>query len=203
MKLYLNTSSPFARYVRVVALQLGLDQSPEDALELVWCDPWSNDAELLALNPLSRIPMLVTGQRVALSESGVIVQYLLQQMPEHDLGKRAYEPEVLRLCGLAHGLMELGFNTVINEKHAGKEQRESYLGERRVAGIKRLLEQLEQTQPKCHAGSLSLADLALVVALQYLQFRLPELIQPSQYPQLHTWLMAISEQQVFKETAFH
>ena len=201
MKLYLNTSSPFARYVRVVALQL--EQELEQALELVWCDPWGNDPELIALNPLCRIPTLVTDQGIGLSESGLIVQYLLQKKPDHQLSQSAYDPEVLQLCGLAHGLMELSFNTVINAKHAGKEQRESYLGERRVAGIKRMLEQLEQTQPKSPAGSLNLADLALVVALQYLDFRLPELIQRTQYPQLHSWLMAISAHTVFQETAFH
>jgi glutathione S-transferase len=201
MKLYLNTSSPFARYVRVVALQL--EQGLEQALELAWCDPWGNDPELIALNPLCRIPTLVTDQGIGLSESGLIVQYLLQQKPEHELAKSAYDPEVLQLCGLAHGLMELSFNTVINDKHAGKEQRASYLGERRVAGIKRMLEQLEQGQPDRPDGNLNLADLALVVALQYLMFRLPELIQVPQYPQLHNWLMAISEHKVFKETAFH
>ena len=200
MKLYLNTSSPFARYVRVVALQL--EQELEQALELVWCDPWGNDPELMASNPLCRIPTLVTDQGIGLSESGLIVKYLLQQKPEHELAKSAYDPEVLQLCGLAHGLMELSFNTVINDKHVGKEQRASYLGERRVAGIQRVLEQLEQSQPKSPTGSLNLADLALVVALQYLEFRLPELIQAPQYPQLHNWLMAISAHKVFKETAF-
>jgi len=197
MKLYLNTSSPFARYIRVVALQL------EQELELVWCDPWGNDPELIALNPLCRIPTLVTDQGIGLAESGLIVQYLLQQKPDHQLSQSAYDPEVLQLCGLAHGLMELSFNTVINDKHMGKEQRDGYLGERRVEGIKRMLEQLEQTQPKSPDGSLNLADLALVVALQYLEFRLPELIQQTQYPQLHSWLMAISAQKEFKETVFH
>lgn len=196
MKLYLNTSSPFARYVRAVALQL------EQELELVWCDPWGNDPELIVLNPLCRIPTLMTDQGMGLSESGLIVQYLLQQKPDHQLSQSAYDPEVLKLCGLAHGLMELSFNTVINDKHAGKEQRDSYLGERRVAGIQRMLEQLEQTPPKSHADRLNLADLALVVALQYLAFRLPELIQPSQYPQLFSWLDQLSNQPIFTNTAF-
>ncbi|MBE0509057.1 MAG: glutathione S-transferase, partial [Marinospirillum sp.] len=34
MKLFLNATSPYARFVRVVALEKGLKP------ELVWVDPW-------------------------------------------------------------------------------------------------------------------------------------------------------------------
>ena len=54
MQLFLNTSSPFARVARVVALEKGL----ADQLELVWCDPWNNDPALLAQHPQARIPVL-------------------------------------------------------------------------------------------------------------------------------------------------
>ena len=72
MQLFLNTTSPFARVARVVALEKGL----ADQLELVWCDPWNNYPALLAQHPQARIPVLVTDDGQAIAESLLIAQYL-------------------------------------------------------------------------------------------------------------------------------
>ncbi|HBA00417.1 MAG TPA: glutathione S-transferase, partial [Halomonas sp.] len=72
MQLYLNTSSPYARVVRICLYEKGLMAHTE----LCWCDPWAADSELLKITPLSRIPTLVTEGGEVLTESLLIAHYL-------------------------------------------------------------------------------------------------------------------------------
>ena len=72
MKLYCNETSPYARKVRVVAIELGLS----DLIEEVHCDPFSAPPELLAANPLSRVPTLITEKGESLPDSALIIEYL-------------------------------------------------------------------------------------------------------------------------------
>ena len=163
MKLYLNATSPFARLVRVVALEKQLD-----ALELVWCDPWQDDPDLLAVNPLGRVPALTDGD-TALSESILIAQYLDQASAPNLLNTGNYGTQ-LRHLGLGIGLMEAAFNLVIARKHDFK----SPLDVRREKAIARTLNALAFEEVELE----SLGGLCIGVALEYLAFRLPELPLP-------------------------
>ncbi|WP_198534604.1 glutathione S-transferase N-terminal domain-containing protein [Salinivibrio kushneri] len=55
MELYLNTTSPYARVVRICAIEKQLDD-----VKLIWVDPWADDNALLTANPNGKIPVLVT-----------------------------------------------------------------------------------------------------------------------------------------------
>lgn len=159
MKLYLNATSPFARFARIVALEKNIS-----GLELVWCDPWQDDAELLAVNPLGRIPAL-THENIALTESVLIALYLDQLSAPFLLSTQEYALQLHQL-GLGMGLMEAAFNLVIARKY----QIKSPLDARRDQAIKRTLKTLA-TEP---IALESLAGICLGVALDYLAFRLPE-----------------------------
>ena len=71
MQLYLNTSSPYARVVRVCLYEKEL----MERTELCWCDPWAADSELLKIL-LSRILALVTEGGEVLTKSLLIAHYL-------------------------------------------------------------------------------------------------------------------------------
>jgi glutathione S-transferase len=75
MQLLLNQTSPYARVARLTALEAGLG----DRLELVWSDPWNEDAQLLAANPVNKVPVLITDEGIALSETLLICVYLHQR----------------------------------------------------------------------------------------------------------------------------
>lgn len=77
MKLYLNGTSPFARLVRAMAVELGLND-----LELMWVDPWSDPAELLSVNPMSRVPVLVDDSGTTFTETLLILQRLIEGTQE-------------------------------------------------------------------------------------------------------------------------
>ncbi|WP_346795916.1 glutathione S-transferase N-terminal domain-containing protein [Halomonas sp. Bachu 37] len=199
MKLCLNATSPYARVVRIVASEKNLT----DSVSLHWCDPWVDDPALLAVNPLGRVPALVTDDGVTLTEALLIAQYLDSQGPAPSLIPKDRQAEVLALAGLGQGLMEAAFNSVIARKHQGQEADDSLLGQRRQAAIRRTLEALEtQQREQQEQSALTLGDIVVAVALDYLAFRLPELAWQQQHPSLAQWHQGLINRESFQATTF-
>lgn len=76
MKLISATPSPFARKVRIVAIEKGID------LEIIDDIPWRSDTIVVGLNPLEQLPILITDADVPIYNSGFIVDWLERTMPE-------------------------------------------------------------------------------------------------------------------------
>ena len=102
MKLYFSHASPYARKVRITALEVGLlDQT---TLEVT--DAWSATRGLPDDNPLCKVPTLLLDDGTALFDSPVICEYL------DSLGKTGLFPaagperwKALRLQALADGMV--------------------------------------------------------------------------------------------------
>ncbi|QJQ95126.1 MULTISPECIES: glutathione S-transferase N-terminal domain-containing protein [Halomonadaceae] len=200
MQLYLNATSPFARVARIVAMEKGL----AEAVTLCWCDPWSDDASLLAANPVGRVPTLVTDEGTALSEALLIAQYLDATGEGESLLPPTRLGRVLSLAGLGQGLMEAAFNTVIARKHNGPEVDASNLGQRRLWAIPRILQRLEDTMNEAppKPPRLTLGDIVVGVALEYLSFRLPEFDWAADHAALAGWHTVLIGRDSFRATAF-
>ena len=100
MQLYLNTSSPYARVVRVCLYEKQLIERTE----LCWCDPWAADSELVQITPLSRIPTLVTDEGDVITESLLIAHYLDAVGEGPSLMPSKALAETLALAGSGAGL---------------------------------------------------------------------------------------------------
>lgn len=202
MKLFLNATSPFARLARVAALEKGLGSG----LELVWCDPWSNDPVLLAVHPQARIPVLLTADGQAIGESLLIAQYLDALDGQPSLVPAAQAAAVLAATSLGYGLMEAAFAVTIGRKHEGAAADQGLMGQRRLAAMGRDLELLEQSAqswlPPEAGQALRLDQIAIAVALEYVGFRLPELLPQGAYPALRAWLQAVRLRPSLADTAF-
>lgn len=194
MKLYLNATSPYARLVRVVALEKGLQP------ELVWVDPWVNDPVLLAVNPALRIPALLTDAGICLSESLLIALHLDQQADPGSLLPDAKRDEVLQLAGIGQGLMDAAFGTVINRKFQGTGVDDTPLGQRRLAAMQQSLARLDTLVDGLTA--VSLGSLVVTVALDYLSFRLPELDWQQRYPALAAQQQTLLQRPSLQATVF-
>ena len=199
MKLYLNATSPYARMVRIIMLEKQL----EGNVELCWCDPWSDDEALLRENPIGRIPTLVTEVGMAIPESLLIALYLDEQCSVRPLISADRKEETLHVAGLGVGLMDAAFSTVISAKYLNNEANDSILSQRRLRAIQRTLEHLENNvECSLSLETISIGDIAVAVALDYLAFRLPELGISNTYTKLEDWRSNISKRLSFKETAF-
>lgn len=197
MQLFLNTTSPFARVARIVVLEKGL----ADRVDLVWSDPWNHDPALLAAHPQLRIPVLVTDDGQAIAESLLIAQYL-DHLSTPAVIPRDAAAQVLAHTSVAYGLMEAAFNVVIARKYEGAQADASVMGQRRLAAIDRVLTQLERNPPAAATAPLTLDVICTVVALEYVQFRLPQLLSTDRYPQLHAWLAQAAQQPHLQATRF-
>jgi len=111
MKLYLNKTSPYARLVMVVAHEKGLTRK----IELAWTDPWASSFDLLAANPFSKVPTLLTDDGLPIVDSICICDYL----DEVGGGLRLIPPRgsdrvrTLRKYGLGRGLIDAAFGVTI------------------------------------------------------------------------------------------
>ena len=206
MQLFLNTTSPFARLVRVAAIEKGCINQ----VQLHGCDPWSNAPALLAQHPQARIPVLVTEAGDAIAESLLIAQYLDQLDGPARLVPAEHASAVLARTSVAYGLMEAAFNVVIARKNDGALVADaSLMGQRRLAAIDRVLVQLEAAPPATiphktghTTGALTLDQITTVVALAYVQFRLPALLPIGGYPQLCQWLAHAEQRPSLHSTQF-
>jgi glutathione S-transferase len=72
MKLYVTLTSPYARMVRVLIIEKGI----EDKVEVVPIQTRTLDTPLLAINPAGRVPTLVNDDGEMFDESALIIDYL-------------------------------------------------------------------------------------------------------------------------------
>lgn len=185
MKLYLNKTSPYARLVMVVAHEKGV----AGQIELAWTDPWTDSADLLAANPFSKVPALVTDDGPTIVDSACICDCLdelgggRRLLPSRGTGRL----HVLGKYGLGRGLIDAAFGVTIERRFNGSGGK-PVLAERWLAAVVRALERFE------HDGSLlrpteapDLGDLAIAVGLSYTEYRLPEVRWKSAFHKLSRW----------------
>jgi glutathione S-transferase len=79
MKLYSGYISPYASRARMAVYAKGLD------VEILPPPGGSKSPQFLAMNPMGKLPCLVTDEGHAVPESGIIVEYLEALYPERPL----------------------------------------------------------------------------------------------------------------------
>lgn len=108
MKLLYQTHSPFARKTLVFAHEIGI----ADQLEVVHCEtsPTNRNDSVFALNPLGKVPVLVTDDGATIFGSSVICTFLddLHDGPKKIPTNPATKYAALCLDSLADGLSEAG-----------------------------------------------------------------------------------------------
>ena len=182
MKLIGSYTSPFVRKVRVVLAEKKIEA--EFAIE----SPWTPDSHVPDHNPLGKIPVLILDDGTPLFDSRVIVEYLDNVTPNNKLmpAPNRERMEVKRWEALADGLVEAGVTAVLEAKRPAGEKSPAWI-ERQQEKIRRTLDYMAGElgeNPWCMGTHFSLADIAVGVALGYLDFRFPDLDWRSNRPGL-------------------
>jgi glutathione S-transferase len=181
--LYGSTMSPFVRVVRVVAREVGV----MDGLREVIADPWGDEA-FRRINPLGKIPALVTDEEDVLYDSPVICEYLDALHEGSKLfprqGRDRWRTLTVRAC--AHGLMDAAYlrrNEAIRPLEVTISRA---VVDRHDAAIRAALESLE-ADIDLFASAPSIASLAVGTALGYLDFRFADCNWRGLCPALTDW----------------
>ncbi len=189
MRLFHANTSPYARKVRVVIAEKGL----EGRIEGQTCSPFDDVPELKAVNPLNKIPCLALDDGTALYDSPVIVEYLDSLDPANRLipAEGAGRWTVLRQQALGDGIMDAAFNTVVESRRPEAQQSPDW-NQRWRAAIDRALAVMDGEIDSL-AQQPSLGHITYACALGYLEFRLPEIDWRARHPKIAAWFDAFSQ----------
>jgi len=201
MKLIGTLTSPYVRKVRVVLAEKKLDY------QFVLDDVWAQDTTIASANPLGKVPCLVLEGGEAVFDSRVIVEYLDTLSPVGKLipPQGRERAEVKTWEALADGLLDAAILARLEATWPGRKD-----GERSQAWIDRQLGKTQQAlkamslglgdKPYCSGIHLSLSDIAVGVALGWLEFRFPQIAWRAQYPNLGKLLDKLMQRPSFADT---
>lgn len=171
MKLFHSTRSPFVRKVVVAAIES--DQA--DDMEIVTGDPHGVDRPLRAANAISKIPVLITEDGIALPESDLICLYLAERAGGGVLipAKAPRRWMTLRRQALADGFMEAAVHRRSEALRTDGARSEAEL-DRLMARMARCLDAIEDEAADLDDPK-DIGAIAAACACGYADFRYPDL----------------------------
>ncbi|MBI5024161.1 MAG: glutathione S-transferase N-terminal domain-containing protein [Candidatus Omnitrophica bacterium] len=193
MKLLYTPRSPYARKVRVVAIEKGID------LELVSEDLVKKSPGLVKANPLGKIPTLILDNGQTIFDSPVICEYLDNIQPSPALIPKDPQKRlaVLILAAAADGLMDVTVAMFMEKARHPRDFNADFIAANEVT-VKRCFVYFDGQVDQLK--ELNIASIGLASAIGYLNFRMPQLWRSTDYPRLARWYEAFSKRPSMKET---
>jgi glutathione S-transferase len=197
MQLLYNPLSPFARKCRIIVIEKGL----ENRLQLVSVVPYDNPPALLAINPLSTVPALITDDGLKLCDSTVICEYLDALTPEPSFYPQNPDArfKALALATLADGIAAAAVTCVVEKRRPVENQSIDWIV-RKGAAVQRGISAIAEMNI-ASADVITIGDIALASALGYVAFRMPDINWQENHGALAEWLADISMRPSFAATA--
>ncbi|WP_420566263.1 glutathione S-transferase family protein [Thalassobaculum sp.] len=182
MKLYINTTSPFVRLVRLAIAEKGLAGRVET--EVV--DPWADAEPFLRANAAARVPTLVTDGGTPIAEAFLILRYLDALVPEPSVWPADDLERTLTVAAPALGAIEAATAIIIGRKSSASFDTD-IVGAKRHRTMREGLRRLDATPPRDFADRPDIAGFAALTAVDYIGFRFPDRDWLADLPTLHAW----------------
>ncbi len=168
MKLYMSYTSPYSRKVRVFVRELDL----EDEVDEVPVDALTDPDDLISVNPVSKVPALVTNEGLSVHDSRVILAFLASLTDAGDLYPAPNDPKRWAAMTLAAHI-----DAILDAAVAWRMETQRQPGERSIfwqgrwrGKIERALDALPDMLSAAPAYQ-RYAEMLAVIALEYLDFR--------------------------------
>ncbi|MFT4045920.1 MAG: glutathione S-transferase family protein [Solimonas sp.] len=197
MQLYRSLVSPYSRRVRAVIEELGLGEQIEE----IEIDPYTASAEFLAINPLSKVPVLITEQGEALPDSNLIISYLFTRghgMAALPSGARRWA--ALRRQYLAEGIIDAAVAST-NEKRRPEGIIYQVFLDRQAAAIQRAVARLDEEAGELNQEAPTTVEITVGCALGYLDQRMAYLEWRKGHDALAAWHAQFAERPAMQKTA--
>lgn len=196
MELRHSGLSPFVRKVVVVAHELGI----VDRIRLVQTNPLQDPGQIVPLNPLGKIPTLVTDSGAVLFDSPVICEFLDAEYGDHRLlpaaGIRRWE--IMTLVAIADGVMDAAILAGRERRRPAEQQSAEWLAWQ-LGKVDACLDRFE-TMADGFGGHLDMGQIAVGCAVGYMRLRLDGYHSFEKWPRLRSWFSKVSRRPSFRNT---
>ncbi|WP_254615554.1 glutathione S-transferase family protein [Cupriavidus basilensis] len=199
LNLFWSPRSPFVRRVMVAAHELGLAQDIhriDTAVAMTGCH-----AGLMQVNPLNKIPTLITEDGAALFDTMLICEYLdsVAAVPSLFPPARAARLQSMRWHALGHGLTDL---LVLwrNERNRPPAKQSGEVMRAWDSKASATLGQLQSEVAALQAAPLSIGQIAVACALGYLDFRFEQMRWRDSVPALGAWFDGFNQRASMQAT---
>ena len=198
MKLYGSRTSPYVRKVSIVMIEKRIE------CEFVEDNVWSAETKTTLHNPLTKVPVLLLDDGMALYDSRVIVEYLDGVTPVSRLIPDGGRERALvkRWEALGDGITDAGIAVFLERKREAGAQGKDWITRQlgKVdSGIAAAAREMGDRE-YCYGLSLTLADISLACGLLWLEFRMPEIQWRANHPNLKKWVEYLETMASFADT---
>ena len=201
MKLIGSNTSPYVRKVRVVMAEKKLDY------DYVLEDVWAASTNIAQYNPLGKVPCLVMENGDVITDSRVIVEYFDTLSPVGNLlptvGRE--RAEVKTWEALADGVLDAAILARLEATWSGRDEAQRCQAwiDRQLLKVDAALHTMSKglgDKPYYTGTHLGLADIAVGVALGYLDFRFAHINWREAHPNLHKLYDKLMQRPSFADT---
>ena len=195
MQLFCSPNSPYVRKITILAKELGL----ENRIQNLPCtlSPYEPNPDVAALNPLGKIPVLVTEDSGALFDSTVACEYLSALVRDTQWFPAAGPARwhALRTNALANGMLEAA-QLARFEGSRPEEARYAKWSDAQLGKVRRGFAALEAQLP----ADDDIGAIAAACAIGWITFRFPDIAWRDGAPRLAAWFDAFSLRPSFATT---
>lgn len=168
MQLLISPASPFVRKVRVLLRETDLMNSVEEVV--VSTTPMNSAPEVVAANPLGKIPALIRPDGPAIYDSRVITRFL-----DDHANAGLYPPsrswEILTLEATADAIMDATVAMSYETRLRPEAQQSADWVEAQWAKAARAIEAVNNRWMSHMSGRLNIGQIAVACALSYIDLR--------------------------------
>jgi glutathione S-transferase len=200
MKLIGSLTSPYVRKARIVFAEKKIE------VPLIQENVWSQDTKIMESNPLGKVPCLVMDDGGAMFDSRVIVEYADTLSPVNKLipssGKE--KAAVKTWEALADGILDASVLARLEATWRPDEQKSQAWIDRQLLKVDVSLKAMSNGLGEsewCFGNQISLADISVGCALDYLIFRFPNIQWQATYPNLDRLYKKLISRPSFANTA--
>ncbi len=200
MKLYYGTSSPYVRKVVVTAIECGLS----DRIEREETFPWDAKTDYGGVNPVGKVPALITDEGQLLYDSPVIVEYLdsLHEGPKLIPREGKERFETLRISALADGMMDAVILLYHELERRPKELHWEFWDNRMRNTVARALDALDVDAKSFDPAHADIAQISAACGIGWIAYRkaILDIDWSDGRPTLSKWFDAFSRRRSMLES---
>lgn len=197
LKLYCSSNSPYARKVRVTALELAI----EDSIQLIDTNPRDHTSGFWKTNPLAKIPALELDDGRVIYDSPVVCEYLAEVHGNRRLlegsGRDAWA--IRTLVALADGTMDAAMLVRLELARPDGERSPTDMA-KQLATAARGFDRLQDLLAD-HDDAPDLGTIAAGCCIAWVPFRHPSIDWLGQRPGLAKWYERFAARESMSRTA--